>query len=72
MAKRTGDQLRRGDRVTAAADLVGVPVGTPGRVDVVNGFRWTRYWVSFENGVQIGSLDRAELTRVNKRGEPVA
>lgn len=70
MAKRSGDTLRRGDRVVAAQDLVGVPAGTPGRVDVVNGFRWTRYWVAFENGVRLGSIDGSALTRVNKRGEP--
>jgi hypothetical protein len=72
MAKRSGDQLRRGDRVTAAHDLVGVPAGTPGRIDVVNGFRWTRYWVTFENGVHVGSVDRGDLVHVDKRGEPVA
>ena len=71
MAKRSGEELRRGDRVVAASDLVGVPSGTAGRVDVVNGFRWKRYWVAFENGVQIGSLDRNVLTWVNKRGEPL-
>ena len=26
-----------------------------------NGFRWTRYRVEFDNGVGIGSLDRAQL-----------
>ena len=55
----------------AAAALVGVPVGTPGRVATVNGFRWRRYWVAFDNGVEIGSLDGAQLTHVNKKGEPV-
>jgi hypothetical protein len=69
MAKRTGDQLQRGDRVVAADGVVGVPVGTPGRVETVSGFRWTRYRVQFDNGENVGSLDRAQLTRVDRRGQ---
>jgi hypothetical protein len=71
MAKRQGDDLQLKDRVVAAAPLVGVPEGTPGRVATVQGFRWRRYWVSFDNGIEIGSLDRAQLTRVDKKGQPV-
>ena len=37
MAKRTGDQLLRGDRVIAAEGIIGVPVGTAGRGTAVNG-----------------------------------
>ena len=59
------------DVIYAAAPLIGVPEGTAGKVSTVNGFRWRRYWVSFENGVDIGSLDGAQLTRVNKKGVPV-
>jgi hypothetical protein len=69
MAKRTGDQLQRGDRVVAADGIVGVPAGTPGRVETVSGFRWTRYRVQFDNGVNVGSLDRAQVTRVDRRGQ---
>jgi hypothetical protein len=57
------DELRRRDRVVAAVDLPGVPAGTPGRVMLVNGFRWIRYRVRFDNGIEIGSLDRAQLAR---------
>ncbi len=72
MAKaRDGQQLRRKDRVVAAEDLQDVPAGTPGRVIVVNGFRWLRYWVRFDNGVEAGQLDRSQLTLVDKQGEPV-
>jgi hypothetical protein len=71
MAKRTGDQLQRGDRVLAADGIVGVPDGTPGRVETVSGFRWIRYRVQFDNGENIGSLDRAQLTHVDRRGQPV-
>lgn len=59
--KRVGDELLFHDKVVAAADLPGVPAGTPGKVTLVNGFRWTRYRVYFENGADIGSLDRSQL-----------
>ncbi len=48
-------------KVVAAADLPGVPAGTPGRVTLKNGFRWTRYRVYFDNGEDIGSLDGTQL-----------
>ena len=47
--------------VTAAVDLRDVPEGTPGKVILKNGFSWIRYWVRFDNGVSLGSLDRAVL-----------
>jgi len=70
MANSSGESLRRGDHVVANEDLIGVPEGSAGRVELVNGFRWKRYWVRFENGVVVGSIDRALLTRVNKQGVP--
>jgi hypothetical protein len=68
---RDTETLRRKDRVVAAEDLAGAPEGTAGRVTVVNGFRWKRYWVQFDNGTDLGSLDRTQLTLVDKRGVPV-
>lgn len=59
--KRNGDELLFHDKVVAAEDLPGVPAGTPGKVTLKNGFRWIRYRVLFENGADIGSLDRAQL-----------
>ncbi len=44
-------------KVEAASDLAGVPEGTAGKILLVNGFSWTRYFVTFDNGVSIGSLD---------------
>ncbi|HMR94874.1 MAG TPA: hypothetical protein PKE05_05010 [Microthrixaceae bacterium] len=55
------DELKVNAKVVAKDDLPGVPAGTPGRVTLKNGFRWTRYRVEFDNGVGIGSLDRAQL-----------
>lgn len=59
--KRSTDTLRRKDRVRAAVALRGVPEGTKGRVMVANGFTWPRYWVAFDNGVEMGSLGREKL-----------
>ncbi|MCU1353372.1 MAG: hypothetical protein JWM05_2581, partial [Acidimicrobiales bacterium] len=54
-------ELRKGDKVVATVDLRDVPTGTQGKVAVVNGLTWIRYWVRFANGVSIGSIDRAQL-----------
>jgi hypothetical protein len=63
MAKDKTAELRKGDKVVAAADLRRVPAGTPGRIRMVAGLQWTRYRVDFDNGVSIGSLDRTLLAR---------
>jgi hypothetical protein len=55
------DQLRKGAKVVARTDLRDVPEGTAGKVVLVNGLTWIRYWVRFENGVYLGSLDRSVL-----------
>ena len=59
--------LRRKDRVVAAVDLPGIPAGTTGKVTMVAGFDWIRYWVRWDNGVQRGSMNRKHLVRP---GEP--
>ena len=64
MAKKTDavpEVLRRGDKVIATAPLRDVPEGTEGKVSLVNGFEWIRYWVRFDNGVTLGSIDRKRL-----------
>ena len=55
--KRGAKGLSKKSRVVAARDLVGVPEGTPGRIELVNGLTWIRYWVQFDNGVWLGSVD---------------
>lgn len=58
-------------------DLPGVPAGTPGKVLLINGFAWIRYRVAFDNGMEIGSLDRSQLATRDewaerqRKGEPV-
>jgi len=53
----------RNEVVMATEDLPGVPARTTGKVKMVNGVTWRRYWVFFENGVHLGSLDDHELVR---------
>ena len=57
------DDLRRHEKVVAAKDIPGVPVGTKGKVFLVDGITWIRYRVLFDNGVEIGSLNRSVLMR---------
>lgn len=55
------DRLKERQKVAAAVDLPGVPAGTPGKVFVAYGISWPRYRVRFDNGVEIGLLDRSHL-----------
>ena len=75
MAKRNGDELNLHDRVLAAVDLPGVPVGTRGKVILKNGFSWIRYRVLFEtdhpNGSDVGSLDRTQVVLCDKKWTPI-
>ena len=61
MAKTATPNLRKGDKVVATADLRGVPEGTAGKVMVVDGLTWIRYWVRFDNGEMLGSISRDKL-----------
>lgn len=58
-----GTPFKKNDTVLATVDLPGVPAGTEGRIKLINGFDWVRYWVFFDNGVELGQLDTDELTR---------
>ena len=51
------------ERVVASNDMPGIPAGTGGKVTIVEGFSWVRYWVRFDNGVIRGSVNRANLAR---------
>ena len=66
-AKQKDKPLRKGDTVVATVDLPGVPEGTVGRIKLVNGFlragSWTRFWVFFGNGVDLGSIGEDKLVR---------
>jgi hypothetical protein len=58
------DVLRRHEKVVATEAMPGVPVGTKGRVMLVDGITWIRYRVAFDNGVERGTIDRSSLTRL--------
>ncbi|MGI8937056.1 MAG: hypothetical protein ACR2JF_02355 [Iamia sp.] len=53
--------LHKGDKVVCARDLREVPEGTDGKVILVVGLSWIRYWVRFANGVAVGSVNRKDL-----------
>lgn len=55
------EDLRKGAKVVARVDMRDVPSGTKGRVSMVTGLSWIRYWVRFENGVSLGTIDRKRL-----------
>lgn len=55
--------FEKNEVVQATMDLPNVPEGTKGKVKVINGFTWVRYWVFFDNGAEVGSLDANELVR---------
>lgn len=55
--------LKAQDRVTLTRDIRGVPEGTHGKVKVVQGLTWARYWVQFDNGQWVGSVSAADLVR---------
>jgi len=55
------DVLETGDRVVMTHDLREVPEGTEGTVVLVVGITWFRYWVRFDNGVAVGSVNRKHL-----------
>lgn len=57
------DRFKRNEVVVASEDLRGVPEGTRGKIKLVNGFDWIRYWVFFDNGIQIGSIGQDQLVR---------
>lgn len=62
--------LKRKSKVVAFDDLPGVPEGTPGKVALVAGWdKWIRYHVMFDNGVNIGSLNREHLAPLKKYDE---
>jgi hypothetical protein len=62
--KKTLDTpFSKGEKVLATEDLRRVPEGTQGKVKLVDGFEWIRYWVFFDNGEQLGSIDGSKLVR---------
>lgn len=68
--------LRKGAKVVARTALRDVPEGTHGKVSMVTGIYWIRYWVRFDNGVSLGSINRTRLATPDEweriqRGEDI-
>ena len=62
MGQRRDEQVYRvNEKVVATVDLPGVPAGTAGKVRVVNGLSWIRYWVFFDNGAELGYVEADQL-----------
>lgn len=58
-------ELKRKAKVVAFDDLPGVPEGTTGKVALVGGWdKWIRYHVLFDNGIDLGSINREHLAPV--------
>lgn len=53
--------LRPGAVVIAGDKLRNVPEGTAGKVSLVIGLSWIRYWVDFANGESLGSVNRRNI-----------
>jgi hypothetical protein len=66
MTETLSTVLPKNQEVKAATDLKGVPEGTQGRIMLSNGLSWIRYWVKFDNGIEMGSLHRDKLVRVDE------
>jgi len=60
-AATVSKDLRKGAKVVARTALREVPEATTGKVTMVTGLTWIRYWVRFDNGVSLGTIDRKRL-----------
>jgi hypothetical protein len=72
MSAAVATEFRRNERVKTLDDLPGVPLGTEGQVLLVDGFTWTRYRVSFDNGHDLGSIDGSHLSRPGEFDQALA
>lgn len=68
----TETPFRSGEKVISTEAIDHVPEGTKGKVMLVDGFRWIRYWVHFDDGTDIGSIDQAKLVRAKEWKDFVA
>jgi len=64
--------LKMGDRVRTTTEIHGVPVGTEGKIILANGFNWQRYRVLFNNGAEIGDLDKRQIEPIGRAAKRLA
>jgi len=71
MARKSRDRtvLRKGQRVIATEGIGRVPEGSLGVVKLVNGFEWIRYWVAWDTGDWIGSIDGSAIVAADRYEE---
>lgn len=56
--------FRKNEKVITTRALGAIPQGAAGKVKLTNGLtNWTRYWVQFNDGDMIGSIDHDDLVR---------
>ncbi|HZQ59478.1 MAG TPA: hypothetical protein VFA84_15665 [Acidimicrobiales bacterium] len=66
LRRRSGDSVRVGDWVVAVEAIGDIPEGTRGRIKLIDGFGWVRYWVAWETGEWTGSVDAASVVRADR------
>jgi hypothetical protein len=59
-------ELRRGDKVIAIEPIGAIPEGTRGVIKVIDGLAWTRYWVAWETGEWMGTVDGASVVAASR------
>jgi hypothetical protein len=64
--RRTRSELGRGDKVIAVKAIGRVPEGTAGVIQLVDGFKWTRYWVRWNDGEWTGSVDNGAVVAAKR------
>jgi hypothetical protein len=61
-----------GDKVRTIVEMHGVPAGTEGKVILANGFNWQRYRVLFDNGAEVGDLDKRQIEPIGRAAKRLA
>ncbi len=56
--------FRKNEKVITTRSLGPIPEGAVGKVKLANGLtNWSRYWVQFNDGQMVGSIDHDDLVR---------
>lgn len=73
MGKKTAEldtPFRKGEKVVATRDLLEIPSGARGKVQMRSGLgTWNRYWVNFEKYGAVGSIDHEDIVRPHQLDE---
>jgi hypothetical protein len=66
LRRRSDGSVRVGDVVVAVQPVGDIPEGTRGKVKVIDGFGWLRYWVAWDTGEWTGSVDSEAVVRADR------